>query len=146
MTRISFNTSASHTNEDLLVLNPVDVSLPFVDGVDENSTSHEVIDGESIVFEKYFDSRRCKLIWENVPSDLSLSGQNVMTYQFDGMLATYVGSNVYMNLGDIGDAIGGDYSSSNWIYIKGISLNKKIRKGRSIHFSKIEFVFELAEE
>ena len=138
MTRIQFSTNGSAVAYTL-VLNPVDVDLPSAQPANAIE-SQDVIDGESITFEPYIDTRRHKLIWENIPAEnytIATTFNNQLT-----ALANYVDTNCYIRMNEVGTAYG---AFTSWTYIKGIEINKYLRRGGPLVYSRVEYVFELAE-
>lgn len=138
--RIQFaDSSDGQTNYYELTLNPVQVDIPLTNK-SLFKKSVETIDGESIVFEPAFDSRRCKLIWKNIPYNYTIGGNNIQD-QID-TLESYVDKYKYINFGDIAPALG---VFVNWTKVKILSLDKSLRDDGGLWYETIVLVFELAE-
>jgi len=139
MPRVQFSADGISSDYELS-FNPVQVDLPS----GQPSTakvSKTPLEGESITFEPYLDTRRHKLIWRRVPYD----GGNIATIlnaQWASLL-TYVDTHFYIHLQDIGTPAG---VFDDWVYVKGISLDKTLDSGGRFIYSEVVFMFELAEE
>jgi len=137
MQRVKFaDDNTGSTNLYTVTLNPTTLSVPQA-MKSELKNSVQTVDGESIVFEPYFDARRCQLIWQNIPTDFT--GFSAQIQELD----SYVGNSKYIDLGDIGDVL---YVFDDWTYIKVVSLDKELKEGGRLVYSKVVLVFELAEE
>lgn len=140
--RIQFSDSSSGSSPYTLTINPVDVVIPhaWLEGIQH---SKKPVDGASIIFEEYFDTRRGKLIWSRIPADSSTLGSNFSTQL--SILEGYVGSEKYMHLKDISIPLGVFDSWDSSAKIKVIAVNKSLVPGGSLRYDKVEFVFEKAE-
>ena len=139
LSRVRFATDDMGSDEYVLILNPTDINIPQAMN-NEIKKAEPIIDGETIIFEPYLDTRRGSLMWENIPTDLSING-TAFQNQIDE-LDSYVGTYKYMDLGTVGDTLGvfGGYT-----YVKIIAQDKKFLRGGRLVWSKIELFFELAE-
>ena len=142
MARISFSLDGVGVADYVLPYNPVALEVPQA-RLDGNSTSVQTIDGESITFYGYHDSRRGKMTWRGYPSDSSALGTAFAAMLTE--LAAYVGNYRWMHFGDIGDAYG-IYLDTSWKKIKIISLNRSLRSGGGTTFDPVELIWEDAEE
>jgi len=143
MPRISFS-SDNVGSGDLYELsyNPVEIDAPTA-RLSDVANSVETVDGESITFYPYHDSRRGAMRWRGYRSDTSVTG-----VAFEAQVAAlklYVGTYVYMSFMDIADAFG-VYPSDQWQKIKVISVNTSLRSGGSTIYDPVELIWEDVEE
>jgi len=125
-----------------LSYNPVEIDAP-TSRLSDVANSVETVDGESITFYPYHDSRRGAMRWRGYRSDESVTG-----LAFEAQVAAlklYVGTYKYMSFMDIADAFG-VYPSDQWQKIKVISVNTSLRSGGSTIYDPVEFVWEDVEE
>jgi len=140
MTRVKFADSDSGSGEYTVVINPTDIKIPWAVN-SEIKKSNPVIDGESILFEPYFDTRRGQLIWENIPTDFSYGGSTIQSQISE--LDDYIGSYKYIDLGDIGSALD---VMNGYTKVKIIAQDKILARSGKLIYSKIILHFELAED
>ena len=146
MPKISFaNDNVGATGLYELTYNPVEIDAPTARKSDVVN-SVDTVDGESITFYPYFDSRRGSMRWRGYRSDASVTGVafELMINDATG-LGSYVGQYKYMSFQDLYTAFG-VYPNDQWQRIKIISLNKSVRPGGSIIYDPVELIWEDVEE
>ena len=119
--------------------NPVEIYCPTA-MLGEIANSVETMDGESVTFYPYHDSRRGKLVWRGYPADTSVLG-----VAFGTMITTlngYVGNYKYMNFGDIASAYN---VYTGWTKVKIIAIDKALRSGGGTIYDLVEMIWEDAE-
>jgi hypothetical protein len=145
MAKIQFaDDNVGSSNNYELTYNPVEIDAPTA-RAGEIANSVETVDGESITFTPYHDSRRGYMRWRGYRSDTSATG-----VAFEDMieeLEGYVGGYKYMYFGDLTTAFG-VYPDvpDGWQKIKVIAVNKSVRSGGSIIYDPVELVWEDVEE
>jgi len=143
MPKISFaddNVGATGLYE--LTYNPIEIDAPTA-RLSDVANSVETVDGESITFYPYHDSRRGSMRWRGYRSDTSVVG-----VAFEAQITAlklYVGTYKYMAFGDIADAFG-VYPNDQWQRIKVVSINTSLRGSGSTIYDPVEFVWEDVEE
>jgi len=88
--RISFNDSGNYTGAFTFILNPSRLDLKASNRYEMSN----VLDGEQVKQNAYFDNRELSMTWNRIPSDY---------HGFSNMLATlqsYIGELKYMHPGD----------------------------------------------
>jgi len=143
MPKIQFaDDNVGSTNNYELTYNPVEIDAPTA-RAGEIANSVETVDGESITFTPYHDSRRGYMRWKGYRSDTSTTGVafEAMITELEG----YVGSYKYMSFQDLYTAFG-VYPTAQWQKIKVIAVNKSVRSGGSIIYDPVELVWEDVEE
>lgn len=139
MTRITFYSDVGGSNPYELPYNPVEINVPTA-RKSEIAKSKETVDGESITFYPYLDSRRGSLTWRGYPKDDSALGTAFHTMV--GILRGYAGGYRYMNFQDIAAAY--DFFETN-TKVKIISIDASLRNGSAQKYDPVVLVFELAE-
>lgn len=142
MARISFSLDGVGAADYVLPYNPIELYVPQAQ-LDGNSNSVQTIDGETITFYGYHDSRRGKMTWRGYPSDTTSLGTAFAAMLTE--LSGYVGNYRWMHFGDIGSAYG-IYLDTGWSKIKVISLNRSLRSSGGTRFDAVELIWEDAEE
>lgn len=141
MPKIMFNSSASDSGAYELTYNPVEIDAPQA-RASEIANSVDSMDGESITFNPYFDTRRGSMTWRGYPGDTSTT----LGAAFETQLTTlegYVGDDpFYMHFKDLGDKFG---VYATWTAIKIIAVNKTIRSGAGTTYDPVTLVWENAE-
>jgi len=125
-----------------LTYNPIEIDAPTARRSDV-ANSVETVDGETITFYPYLDTRRGSMRWRGY-----LSGASAVSVAFEAqvvILEGYVGSYKWMSFQDLYTAFG-VYPNAQWQKIKVISVNKSVRSGGSIQYDPVELVWEDVEE
>lgn len=136
MAKISLSTNGT-TAAYTFTYNPSEIDIPQAADLSGIYNSVETVDGESITFQRSFDSRRGKLIWRGYPYD-----HTAFSAQLSSM-GGYIGTDpLYVKFEEIGTAIN-RYTS--YTPIKIISIDRKIRQGGAIIYDSVELVFEEVE-
>ena len=144
MPKIQFaddNVGASNNYE--LTYNPVEIDAP-TGRRGEVAESVETVDGESITFYPYLDTRRGSMRWRGYRSDASVTGIAFEAQIVE--LESYIGSYKYMWFADLTTAFGVYSDTPGWTKIKVISVNKSVRSGGSIIYDPVELIWEDVEE
>jgi len=139
MPKISLADNSGGTSPDEFTYNPVEIDCPQA-RISGSTKSVETVDGESITFYPYFDSRRGAMRWRGYPKDASTLGVAFQA-QID-LLRTYIGTDTWMHFQDISGAYD-QYES--WIKVKIISINTTLRTGGSQIYDPVELIWENAE-
>jgi len=144
MAKIQFaDDNVGSSNNYELTYNPVEIDAP-TGRASEVANSVETVDGETITFYPYLDTRRGAMRWRGYRSDTSVTGVafEAQVVELEG----YVGTYKYMWFGDLATASGVYLDTPGWTRIKVISVNKSLRSGGSIIYDPVELIWEDVEE
>jgi len=139
MPKIRLADNSGGTTPDEFTYNPVEIDCPQA-RISGSTKSKETVDGESITFYPYFDSRRGSMKWRGYPKDTSTLGVAFQA-QID-LMRTYIGTDTWMHFGDIAASYD-QYES--WIKVKIISINTTLRTGGGQTYDPCEMIWENAE-
>jgi hypothetical protein len=121
--------------------NPSEIDIPQAN-LGNVAVSVDTIDGESVTFYPYLDTRRGVMRWRGYPAaDGSTISTNFNT-MLNTYLRTYVGGYKYIHFGDISAAYD---VYETWTKVKIIAVNVSLRSGGSQIYDPVELVWENAE-
>ena len=139
MPKISLSNDASGTPLSEFTYNPVEIDCPQA-RLSDVAKSKETVDGESITFYPYFDSRRGSMRWRGYPKDTSALGIAFNAQII--MMRGFVGIDTWMHFQDIAGAYD---QYETWTKVKIISVNTTLRSGGGQVYDPVEIVWENAE-
>ena len=140
MAKISLADNASGTSPDEFTYNPSEIDAPQA-RLSGAANSVETIDGESITFYPYLDSRRGSMRWRGYPAD----GTTTLSSNFNtqiSMMQGYIGTDCWMHFQDISADLN-IYTA--WTKVKIIAVNVTLRSGGGRTYDPVELVWENAE-
>ena len=139
MAKITFYSDVGGSNPYELPYNPVEIDCPQA-RLSGAAKSKETVDGESITFYPYLDSRRGSMRWRGYRKDTTTLG--IAFFTMVGVLRGYAGGYRYMNFQDIAAAY--DVYETH-TKVKIISVNATLRSGSGQTYDPVELIWEDAE-
>ena len=133
MQRIRFSDTQAGTSYYEVSINPS--SMSYLDSKPHSIVS--TIDGPGVVQTPKYDNRTGQLVWQGWPIDHAT---------FSAMLSTlkgYIGSDKYMNLGDI--AVPNSSLSGGYKKVHIIDVSTAIRPGGKEKYDQVVLTFQLLE-